>query len=147
MLQEKNLKNLTEKILNDLEFDSLPVAPECELSLLITSDSEIQKLNKEYRDKDKATDVLSFSMIEGLESPIPQPVLGDIVISLETAERQAQEHDVNLYQELLRLLIHGLLHLCGYDHEDVSEEEAKRMRDKEDELYEQYLELGLELFK
>lgn len=126
-----------------MESEELPLTNECELSILITDDSEIQKLNKQYRDKDKPTDVLSFSMIEGLDDP--QPVLGDIVISLETAERQAQEYQVNLYQELLRLLIHGILHLVGFEHENVSEQVAQEMKDTEDKLYQRYLTEAKEL--
>lgn len=126
-----------------MESEELPLTNECELSILITDDSEIQKLNKQYRDKDKPTDVLSFSMIEGLDDP--QPILGDIVISFETAERQAQEYQVNLYQELLRLLIHGILHLVGFEHENVSEQVAQEMKDTEDKLYQRYLTEAKEL--
>jgi len=117
----------------------LPLSSPCEVSISIVSDNEIKKLNAFYRRKNKPTDVLSFSMIEGLELPFSSPALGDVVISIDTATRQAKEYKVNLYQELLRLLIHGLLHLLGYDHEHVSKAAAKRMKTLEETLYEKYL--------
>lgn len=104
-----------------------------EVSIVFTTDSDIQALNKNYRAKDKPTDVLSFSLLEG--APIPTQSLGDVVISLDTAERQAKVLGVPLDDELLRLLIHGLLHLIGYDHENVPKEEANRMKAREDELF------------
>ena len=108
---------------------------DAELSILLTTDHEIQQLNSQYRGKDSATDVLSFPMNEQLVAKDAVRQLGDVVISLETAEKQAKELGVFLEQEVLRLLIHGLLHLLGYDHENVSDDEAKRMQDKEAELY------------
>lgn len=107
---------------------------ERELSILVTDDREIQQLNNDYRGKDKPTDVLSFSLDEGEFSLYSQGHLGDIVISQETAVRQALEYEVSLMEEMQRLLIHGLLHLLGYDHENVPEEEVKRMEAKEEEL-------------
>ena len=105
-----------------------------ELSILITDDREIQQLNCVYRSKDKATDVLSFSQQEGEPSHIQENMLGDVVVSLETAERQAAECDVDLQQEVIRLLLHGVLHLLGYDHENVSDEQAEEMRALERKL-------------
>ena len=111
-----------------------------ELSILITDDREIKTLNSEYRNKPKATDVLSFALDDGEPFPIandPSDVehpLGDLVISMDTAARQAREYGVHLHEELERLLIHGLLHLLGYDHENVSKAEAARMRSKEQQL-------------
>lgn len=112
-------------------------------------------LNREYRGIDRTTDVLSFSQVEEvLGQPVPQGPeerggdahlqeaggadvfpLGDIVISLPQALRQAEEYGVPLYDEIARLLIHGLLHLFGYDHER-SGHEAARMRKREAELAE-----------
>lgn len=102
------------------------------VSILITDDVVVQELNATYRGKDQPTDVLSFSQLEGEE--IASESLGDIVISLDTAVRQATEFRVTLSQELSRLLIHGLLHLFLYDHENVPEEEAERMFAKQEEL-------------
>lgn len=87
-----------------------------ELSVSLVTDHEIQRLNRKYRGKDIPTDVLSFSMREG--QAIGQPgQLGDIVISVDTAARQAESLGHSLADEIDELLLHGLLHLQGYDHE------------------------------
>jgi len=109
-----------------------------EVSLLLTDDKEIQNLNKMYRNIDAPTDVLAFSLLEGQES-FPQPdivneyLLGDIVISVETAQRQAISLGHSLQDELILLAIHGFLHLIGYDHN--LELEAKEMRSLEEKIY------------
>jgi probable rRNA maturation factor len=105
-----------------------------EISLLITNDLEIKNLNSEYRNKDKATDVLSFPQISNTESLIDSSSLGDIVISIDTAKKQALRYKCSLKKELTRLLVHGILHLLGYDHENVSKSEAQRMRRKEKKI-------------
>ena len=116
-----------------MDSSSLPISI-CELSVLFTDDSEIQQLNFEYRKKNKATDVLSFSAIEGLDVAEFETNLGDLVISLETASRQAAELSVSLAEEVFRLLAHGILHLFGYDHENVPKSEILRMQTEEDHL-------------
>ncbi len=93
------------------------------------TDQEIHTLNLQYRKKDKPTDVLSFPLADELQ---PQ-LLGDVIISVETAARQAQRRSHSLREELQTLLIHGILHLLGYDHE-VSRSEATRMHRKEREV-------------
>jgi len=93
------------------------------------TDPEIHVLNRQYRGKDKPTDVLSFPLADTLQPS----VLGDVVISVETAARQAQRRGHSLQEELQILLIHGILHLLGYDHE-VSRREAVRMHRKEREV-------------
>jgi probable rRNA maturation factor len=90
-------------------------------------------LNRRYRDIDRATDVLSFSQREGQFSGLRPDILGDIVISVPTAARQARERNHSLGREIERLLVHGLLHLLGYDHER-GPAEARRMRRKEARL-------------
>ncbi|XP_066329824.1 endoribonuclease YBEY, chloroplastic-like isoform X3 [Miscanthus floridulus] len=98
-----------------------------EVSLLLCDDGFIRKLNKEWRDEDHATDVLSMSQhIPELDIPILQ--LGDIVISVETARRQAEERGHTLLDEIRILMVHGLLHLLGFDHElsKVAEEEMEK---------------------
>ena len=105
-----------------------------ELSVLITDDEEIQALNSTYRNRNSATDVLSFPSREGEGTEFTGEHLGDIAISLETALRQAEELEVSGEEELFRLLIHGLLHLLGYDHENVEPEVAEQMWAKEEEL-------------
>lgn len=102
-----------------------------ELSILLCNDEFIRKLNKDWRDEDHATDVLSMSQhIPELELPIL--MLGDIVISVETAARQAEERGHTLLDEIRILLVHGLLHLLGFDHEISDEAEAEM--EKEEEL-------------
>ena len=103
-----------------------------ELSILLVDDAKIQNLNRQHRSIDSATDVLSFPQMEGDE--FISHILGDVVISVETAKRQATEHHFSLEQELVLLLLHGLLHLLGYDHERSSQDE-KRMKEKTWELF------------
>jgi probable rRNA maturation factor len=91
-----------------------------ELSILFVNDRRMRILNHQYRGMDKTTDVLSFPLHEEIQDArlISHPLaLGDIVINLHKAKRQAEENSCSLNEELKRLLIHGLLHLIGYDHE------------------------------
>ena len=104
--------------------------PDVELSVSLVSDRKITELNRTYRNHNRPTDVLAFSLNEGDFGGINPGVLGDVVISLETAQRQAQEHRHSDEEELCLLLIHGILHLLGYDHEQGGGE-AKKMRSKE----------------
>lgn len=97
---------------------------EGELSILIVDDAKIRKLNQQYRNIDAATDVLSFPQNAGEEAEFISHMLGDVVISVETAHSQAAEHQFSLEQELVLLLIHGTLHLLGYDHERSPKEET-----------------------
>ncbi|MBI4000566.1 MAG: rRNA maturation RNase YbeY [Nitrospira defluvii] len=94
------------------------------LSLEIVGDGRMRRLNRTFRHRDKTTDVLAFATREG-PGP-PSRLLGDVVISLPQSIRQAREHQQGLDHELVVLLIHGVLHLCGYDHER-GEGEARRM--------------------
>ena len=105
-----------------------------EISLLITDDETIHQLNKEYRQKDRPTDVLSFPMED-------EVMLGDIVISLDTAKNQAQERDIGLEKEIAFLFIHGLLHLLGYDHE-TSVEDEKEMFALQEEILKKLIDYG-----
>lgn len=116
-----------------------------EVSLLLTEDKEIQELNKIYRKVDAPTDVLAFSLIEEKEKSFykdtmdnHEQLLGDIVISVQTAKRQAKDLDHSLKFEIAVLLIHGLLHLLGYDH--INEEDAKKMQLKEAEILSHLIE-------
>lgn len=113
----------------------MKVEDNVEVSVLFTEDKFIRKLNKEYRGIDDPTDVLSFSFQEeGVDHSIIEEniMLGDIIISVETAQRQAYFLNHSVEKEITFLLIHGLLHLLGYDHRE--EDEAKAMREKELEL-------------
>jgi len=106
--------------------------PDAELSLVLVSDRQMQALNRRWRARDRPTDVLSFAQREG-PGGAPGGMLGDVVISVDTARRQAVERGSTVGREADRLLIHGLLHLLGYDHER-SEAEARRMRRRERSL-------------
>lgn len=121
------VKNLANEILNFLNQKNV------ELSITLTNNETIHKLNKEWRGKDKPTDVLSFP-IDEKPSGYPYHILGDVVISLPFAKKQAEEIGFTYKEEFLRLLIHGILHLLGYDHEK-SEEEAKVMFDLQDKIF------------
>ena len=109
-------------------------APEGELSILIVSDDEIAGLNKSYLNRSGPTNVIAFPMREGPFSHINANLLGDVVISPETAAREAEACDLPKGLRLDQLLIHGILHLFGFDHEDNSEK-ARTMKKKEEELF------------
>lgn len=96
-----------------------------EVSLLLTDDREVHALNRDFRGLDEPTDVLAFALDEA-EGPRLDPSLGDVVISVERAARQAASRRVELDAELELLAVHGTLHLLGYDHAEP--EEARRMR-------------------
>ena len=113
-------KKLLSLSLKELHLDK------AELSVLFIGDSGIQALNRQYLGKNRPTDVLSF--------PMDDPsVIGDIVISVDRAREQSKEFGVSLNEELARLLVHGLLHLLGYDHVKGGRQ-AKKMRDREEGL-------------
>lgn len=124
MLVKKKVKGVESKLLSKIAHRALEVLglSKVELSIALVSDAQIKRLNKLYRNKDKPTDVLSFPIGEKVEDWL---ILGDIVISVDTAKRQAQELGHSLEEELKRLLVHGLVHLLGYDHELGGEEEKK----------------------
>ncbi|MBU43447.1 MAG: rRNA maturation RNase YbeY [Spirochaetaceae bacterium] len=109
------------------------------LSYSVVSDQQMQTLNRDFRGKDRTTDVLSFSQVEGMEFPdAGQLMLGDIVISRTQCMRQAREKGHSADRELLILSIHGLFHLLGYDHE-TSEKDARQMEGLERRLLNRYL--------
>jgi probable rRNA maturation factor len=93
-----------------------------ELSIVLCDDATIQELNREYRKKDRPTDVLSFAMQEGEGGAVYPDLLGDVVISADTAREQAAERGWAIASEIRFLLAHGLLHLLGYDHRTRDEE-------------------------
>ncbi len=126
-LNKEGILKIAGRILSLLE------QTKAELSIMFVGDRRMKQLNTQYRNIRKTTDVLSF------ESSIPftpddaDNVLGDIVISVPKAEAQAKEYGSGFYDEITRLLIHGTLHLLGYDHEQT-EYKARKMRKKEEEL-------------
>ena len=99
------------------------------MSITFASDRFIRGLNRTYRGVDRPTDVLAFSMQEGEWSEIQPQLLGDVVISVETAKRQANQMGHSLDKELTILLTHGILHLVGYDH--IIVDDANKMRSLE----------------
>ena len=108
--------------------------PEAELSLLFVDDPAIRELNRTYLRKDKPTNVIAFPMGKGEFASLQPHLLGDIVISVETALRQSPQFGLAGMEMLLLLLTHGILHLVGYDHE-ASRREAREMATKQDELF------------
>jgi len=116
--------------------EKFAIDPACEVSVVLTDDDNIRELNRQYRNQDCSTDVLSFAMNEGDEPEITDGpanvMLGDIVISLETAIRQAADYGHSQEREVAYLTIHGMLHLLGYDHEN--EEARSLMREQEEAI-------------
>ena len=110
---------------------SVPEALGKELSIVFISDRRMKELNKFFRDKDSTTDVLSFPH-ETDDFDTDADNLGDIVISVEQAQKQAEENGLTLENEIKQLILHGLLHLCGYDHEtDSGEMNARELELRE----------------
>ena len=107
-----------------------------ELSLTVTEDKTVRKLNRKYRDIDKTTDVLSFALTENVaDTAFVTPSdgvlrLGEIIVSYPTAQAQAKEHKHPVKREIAWLLIHGILHLLGYDHQDDASEAKMRQREE-----------------
>jgi probable rRNA maturation factor len=120
-----HLKKIAASILKALEQNR------AELSVALVGDREIRPLNAKYRKKNKTTDVLSFPA--GPELPAQAGLLGDVIISVEQAKRQARDCKISLEIEMVTLLIHGILHLLGYDHER-SQRQAKIMATLEQKL-------------
>lgn len=105
--------------------------PPCEVSVLITSDAQIQELNGEYRGKNEPTDVLSFPMDDDPDIEGAPRFLGDIVISLERAIEQAEDYGHSVEREVAFLAVHGTLHLLGYDHDSEAGEAEMRALEEE----------------
>jgi rRNA maturation RNase YbeY len=118
------------------------IAQDAELSVTFVTNERIQEVNREYREKDQPTDVISFALEEmgegeieivGLEQP---PMLGDIIISIPRAKEQAIEYDHTFMRELGFLAVHGFLHLLGYDH--MNDEDEKEMFTKQKDILDRY---------
>lgn len=129
-----NLKNIAQKVLKIYGEDNAQV------SISITNNEEIHKINKEYRNINRETDVISFALNEKGDGE-PEiyggeiNYLGEIIISIEKAKSQALEYNHSFKREITFLLVHGLLHLLGYDH--IEEEDKKEMRREEEFLMEE----------
>ena len=131
----------TEKLFNDVIEESLRYEefdPQCEISLSIVNNEEIQEINKQYRDIDAPTDVLSFPLLtfeEGEQADVNENdeiMLGDIIISIEKAISQAEEYGHGLKRELAFLTAHSMLHLMGYDH--MEDDEREEMFEKQEAI-------------
>jgi probable rRNA maturation factor len=122
-IKKKEIEELINRVLRS-EGISLPV------DVIFTDDDFMKKMNRKFTKRRKTTDVLSFGMKEGKNMGVDYPSLGDIYVSLDRAKRQAQECRISLKEETSRLVIHGLLHLLGYDHKD--KKEAEIMKEKEE---------------
>lgn len=105
----------------------------CEVSLTLTDNAQIWQLNRQFREVDRPTDVLSFPQYQAGERPLPHSSLGDIVISLPKMAEQAAAYGHGQKRELIFLFVHGLLHLLGYDHE-ISAAEERRQFARQDEV-------------
>lgn len=139
--QEKTITEQTEDIINKIGLETagcFAIPDNTEVSITFVNDQDIQELNKAYRNIDSATDVLSFAFDEGgAEEPSFTEtgnlhLLGEIIISLDRAEIQAQEYGHSLDREIGYLVVHGLLHLLGFDH--MQEEEGLKMREHEEQI-------------
>lgn len=139
-VQRKYLENVTEEVLRQIKKLKVPCLPEgtrAGISLVFVGESEMKSLNRKYRGKNRPTDVLSFSQIEGADKFVKAPskdvILGEVVICLPYAEKQAKSAGHSLKFETVILLIHGILHLVGYDHER-SEKDAEAMEKLEEKI-------------
>ena len=120
------------------EIDDESLENEPEIGVTVVDDNTILELNREYREKDSVTDVLSFPQFEGhddlledLENDEASTLIGDVVICYEQAERQADEYDTGITREILYLFVHSVMHLFGYDHMEEDEKAVMRKREEE----------------
>jgi probable rRNA maturation factor len=120
------IKRTAQAILNALD------CPDGELSILLVDNQQIETLNRDYLNREGPTNVIAFPMREGQFANLNPHLLGDVVISVETAHKEAEESKISLENRFRQLLAHGILHLLGYNH--VETEEAQRMETKTNEL-------------
>ena len=106
-----------------------------EISLVLVNNEQIQEINRQYLQRDYPTNVIAFSQIEGEFGDLNPDLLGDVVISVERAASDSMAGGLTLDDELDFLFIHGLLHLLGYEHENTTEAEAQKMKEKTDQLF------------
>ncbi|MCP4628098.1 MAG: rRNA maturation RNase YbeY [bacterium] len=125
----KKIEQTVQVILNALDF------PDGEISILLVDDPRIAALNQEYLNRPGPTNVIAFAMREGDYSHLTPHLLGDVVISMDTADREARDAGMSMEIRFNELLVHGILHLFSYDHEN-DDEEARRMEEKSRELME-----------
>jgi probable rRNA maturation factor len=126
-LKMKRIKRTAQVVLNALD------CPDGELSILLVDNSHIAELNEQYLDRIGPTNVIAFPMRAGEFADLAPDLLGDVVISLDTADSEARAAGIDLERRFRELLVHGILHLFGYDHE-TNDADARRMEDKSTEL-------------
>lgn len=126
-LNTRDIRKFTQDVLNLLG------CGEKELSLVLVNDRQITEINRDYLGRDKPTNVISFAMTEGEFGDLASGLLGDVIISVETAFRHAAESGSRHLDEIQYLVIHGILHLIGYDHE--TGKDGMKMRKKEAEIF------------
>lgn len=140
-IEEKNIyEEIIKKVLQQCMKEENIENSKLSITITLTTPKQIQKINKEYRNVDKATDVLSFPMFEKDELDekiknndfVHEDILGDIIISIEKVEEQAKEYNHSFERELSYMLVHGFYHLMGYDH--IEEKDKKLMRPKEEHV-------------
>ena len=144
--EKKEYEQIIKKVLTQCFKEEKLENSKLYITIILTTPKEIQKINKEFRKIDKATDVLSFPVFEKEEilqkikerNFIHEDVLGDIVISVEQVEVQAKEYNHSFERELSYMVVHGFYHLMGYDH--IEENDKKIMRQKEEKILE-YLKI------
>lgn len=102
--------------------------PDSEISIMLVNDVKIRQLNKKYRNRDQATDVLAFPQDKDAKNDSGGPLLGDVAVSIETSRRQAKEHLLSDGEELVLLIIHGTLHLLGFDHERSGKDQKEMQK-------------------
>jgi probable rRNA maturation factor len=123
----RKIRRAGQRILADLAL------PDAELSILLVDDAHIRELNRRYLQRDKPTNVLAFPMRKGKYATLHPHLLGDLVISVETAQRQSRRFGLNPMQMIVLLMVHGILHLIGYEHEGTKKG-AREMAMKQREL-------------
>ncbi len=134
--RQTHIKNQRHKIRNTvLRILRILDCPDKEISISFVDDENIKQLNKQYLGRNRDTNVLSFSLQEGECSDINPQILGDIIISAQTAQRDAIKGKLTIEQEIDFLIIHGILHLLGYNHENTTIKETNKMRQKEKKLF------------
>ncbi len=126
---EQLVENIAKVCLEEENMDT-----DYEISVTFVDNERIRELNRDFRNKDSETDVLSFPMLEEDEVHVEgvKPLLGDIVISLEKADEQSKELGHSLFREIAYLTVHSMFHLLGYDH--IDDEDKKEMREKEKKI-------------
>jgi probable rRNA maturation factor len=128
-IDRRRLRNSLKRLMRALRCE------ESELSLLLVDDDQIREFNRVYLNRDRSTNVISFAMRDGEFSNINPQLLGDIILSVETAYRDAASEGCDFMDEVEFLVIHGILHLLGYEHENVPAKEARRMKTREKKLF------------